>query len=42
MKCPHCGSNNLVKFGQGAIKGKLFSQRYCCKDCKKSTTKPKE
>jgi len=40
MKCPHCGSDKLVKAGKGMVSGYSVAQRYLCKVCRRSTTKP--
>jgi transposase-like protein len=45
MKCPECGSNNLVKFGKKFAKDKetgerVKNQQFQCKDCGRITVKP--
>ncbi len=47
MKCPECGSSELVKFGTKYIKDKSTSRRfkkqqYQCKACGRITINPKD
>lgn len=42
MKCPYCGSDRIVKAGNGVVAGYKVVQRYQCQDCHRTTTKPKE
>jgi len=40
MKCPFCGSDKMVKHGHGTTAGFKVAQRWQCKECKRSTTRP--
>ena len=36
MRCPHCQSQKIVKNGSRKLKNQELSQRYVCRECKRS------